>query len=76
MWGQDMTPQEIEAAYRSPSVDRLRLLMADFYTPEEFGMWLALPHPQIGKSALEMIHEGRGDEILRVAQQLSDGVYI
>lgn len=71
-----MTQQEVETAYRSETVKLLRMYLSDFYEAEEFGMWLALPHPQFGKSALEMIRDGRDVEILRVAAQLRDGVYI
>lgn len=72
-----MTPYEIDKAYRSEDTDKLRELLSDFYSSEEFGMWLASPNIMLGgKSALEMIHDGRGEEPIRLAQQLADGAYV
>ena len=71
-----MTSAEIEVAYNSETTARLRELFKDIYTPEEFGMYLALPNILFGgKSELEMIHEGRDEECLQIARQLTDGAY-
>lgn len=72
-----LTPHQVEVAYNSPTVTKLREILKEVYTPEEFGMFLALPNARFdGKSELEMITDGRDDEILLAAQQLADCVYI
>lgn len=73
-----ITAFEAALAYRDPIVGKLRELLGDIYTPEEFGMYLALSNHVLwdGKSVLELIYEGRGEEAVRVAQQLADCVYI
>jgi hypothetical protein len=67
-----MTSEEIERAYKSPAVDKIRELIGYIYTPEEFGMYLALPRAGINKSELELIHEGREAEAISFAQELCD----
>lgn len=72
-----LTPKQVELAYRTPVVDQLRDTLKDIYTPEEFGLWLALPHKLLdGQSALEAIHDGHSEKVLRIASGLADGVYI
>lgn len=74
---QVMTQQQVLRAYNHPSVATLRTLLADFYTPEEFGLYLALPQIRFGgKSTLQMIYDGQCDIVVRLAVQLADGVYI
>jgi hypothetical protein len=67
-----MTSGEIERAYKSPAVAKIRELIGDIYSAEEFGMYLALPRPDTGKSELELIHEGRDAEAIEFAQALAD----
>jgi transcriptional regulator with XRE-family HTH domain len=53
-------------------VDRL----ADFYTPEETRLWLHTAHPMLkGARAIELIHEGRTEEVLAVIESIDTGAY-
>jgi len=53
-------------------VDRL----AEFYTPEETRMWLYSKHRLLNdERAIDLIHEGRADEILTMIESLDEGAY-
>jgi transcriptional regulator with XRE-family HTH domain len=53
-------------------VDRL----AEFYSPDETRMWLYSKHRLLnGQRAIDLIHEGRTDEVLSVIESLSEGSY-
>jgi transcriptional regulator with XRE-family HTH domain len=53
-------------------VDRL----AEFYRPEEARVWLYAKHRLLnGARAIDLIHEGRADEVLTVIESLDDGAY-
>lgn len=53
-------------------VDRL----ADFYEPEEARLWLYSKHRLLGDArAIDLIHEGRTDEVLGVIESLDEGVF-
>jgi transcriptional regulator with XRE-family HTH domain len=53
-------------------VDRL----AEFYSPEETRLWLYAKHPLLGGTrAIELIHAGRADEVLRVIEGLDESTY-
>lgn len=53
-------------------VDRL----AEFYTPEETRIWLYSRHRLLdGERAIDLIHEGRADEVLSVIESLDEGAY-
>lgn len=53
-------------------VDRL----AEFYSPDETRIWLYAKHPLLnGARAIDLIHEGRTDEVLRVIEGLDESTY-
>ena len=53
-------------------VDRL----AEFYSPDETRMWLYSRHRLLnGERAIDLIHNGRADEVLTVIESLDDGAY-
>lgn len=53
-------------------VDRL----AEFYSPDETRMWLYSKHRLLnGARAIDLIHEGRTDEVLAVIESLSEAAY-
>ena len=53
-------------------VDRL----ADLYTAEETRVWLYSRHRLLGgKRAIDLIHDGRTDEVLDVVESLVEGSY-
>ena len=53
-------------------VDRL----AEFYSPDETRMWLYSRHRLLnGERAIDLIHNGRADEVLAVIESLDDGAY-
>jgi transcriptional regulator with XRE-family HTH domain len=53
-------------------VDRL----AEFYSPDETRIWLYSKHPLLnGERAIDIIHEGRADEVLRVIEGLDESTY-
>lgn len=50
--------------------------LADFYTPEETRLWLYAKHRLLGGArAIDLIHEGRADEILTVIESLDESAY-
>lgn len=53
-------------------VDRL----AEFYSPDETRMWLYSKHRLLNSArAIDLIHEGRADEVLSVIESLSEAAY-
>ena len=53
-------------------VDRL----AEFYTPDETRIWLYSRHRLLdSERAIDLIHEGRADEVLAVIESLDEGTY-
>jgi transcriptional regulator with XRE-family HTH domain len=53
-------------------VDRL----ADFYSPDETRLWLYSKHRLLNSErAIDLIHEGRADEVLAVIESLDEGTY-
>jgi transcriptional regulator with XRE-family HTH domain len=53
-------------------VDRL----AEFYSPDETRIWLYAKHPLLdGERAIDLIHQGRADEVLRVIEGLDESTY-
>ena len=54
-------------------VDRL----SDFYAPEETRLWLHAKHPLLNNErAIDLIHEGRTEEVLAVIERLDAGAYL
>lgn len=53
-------------------VDRL----ADFYDPDETRLWLYAKHRLLnGARPIDLIHDGRADEVLAVIESLDEGAY-
>ena len=53
-------------------VDRL----AEFYSPEEARLWLYSKHRLMnGERAIDLIHNGRADEVLGIIESLDQGTY-
>ena len=53
-------------------VDRL----AEFYEPDETRLWLYSRHRLLnGQRPIDVIHEGRADEILSVIESLDEGTF-
>ena len=53
-------------------VDRL----ADFYSPGETRLWLYSKHRLLnGERSIDLIHQGRADEVLAVIESLDAGAY-
>lgn len=67
--GEPRSPIEAEAAL---ALDRpLRV-----YTPEEAWLWLRSPHSMLGNEpAIDLIHAGRGNEVLAVIDRLVESAY-
>jgi transcriptional regulator with XRE-family HTH domain len=48
-----------------------------YYTADEIRAWLYARHPQLeGARAIDLIHEGRSEEVLRVLDRLDAGAYL
>ncbi len=53
-------------------VDRL----SDFYSPEETRLWLYSMHRLLNNErAIDLIHDGRADEVVAVIESLDAGAY-
>jgi uncharacterized protein (DUF2384 family) len=51
--------------------------LRDYYTPEEIRTWLYARHPQLGgERAIDVIHQGRAIEVLKVMDRLDNGVFL
>jgi transcriptional regulator with XRE-family HTH domain len=51
--------------------------LQDYYEPDEVRSWLYARHPQLaGERAIDLIHEDRAIEVLRVLDRLDAGVYL
>jgi len=67
----DLRTQTVIAELRYV-VDRL----SEFYTAEETRLWLHTPHPMLhGARAIELINQGRTEEVLAVIESLDAGAY-
>lgn len=54
-------------------VDRL----CDFYTPDETRLWLHASHPLLNNErAIDLIRDGRSEEVLAVIERLEAGAYL
>jgi len=54
-------------------VDRL----AELYSPDETRLWLYCKHRLLnGDRAIDLIHDGRADEVLTLIESLNEGTYI
>jgi len=51
--------------------------LSDFYTPDETRLWLHARHPLLGSErAIDLINQGRTEEVLAVIERLDSGAYI
>jgi len=51
--------------------------LQDYYTSEEIRTWLYARHPQLeGQRAIDLIHEDRTLEVLKVLDRLDSDVYL
>ena len=51
--------------------------LQDYYTPDEVRLWLYARHPQLdGERAIDLIHDGRTLDVLRVLDRLDADVYL
>lgn len=67
----DLRTQTVIAELRYV-VDRL----ADFYTPDETRLWLHTRHPMLGSErAIDLINNGRTEQVLAVVEALDSGAY-
>jgi len=67
----DLRTQTVIAELRYV-VDRL----ADFYTPDEMRLWLHARHPMLdSERAIDLINNGRTEEVLAVIEALDSGAY-
>jgi transcriptional regulator with XRE-family HTH domain len=54
-------------------IDRL----AEFYTPDETRLWLHARHPLLdNERAIDLIYQGRTEEVLAVIERLDAGAYL
>lgn len=50
--------------------------LAEFYSPQETRLWLYSKHRLLeGKRAIDLIHDGRTDEVLAVIESLSESSF-
>jgi uncharacterized protein (DUF2384 family) len=51
--------------------------LTEYYSGEEIRSWLYARHPQLdGQRAIDLIHQGKSIEVLRVLERLDAGVYL
>ena len=48
-----------------------------YYEPNDIRVWLYVPHPQLeGQRAIDLIHEGRSEEVLQILKRLDSEAYL
>ncbi len=51
--------------------------LSDLYSPEETRLWLHTPHALLDRErAVDLIHEGRTEEVLAVIDRLEAGAFL
>lgn len=51
--------------------------LSEYYKPDEIRTWLYARHPQLeGARAIDLIHENRSEEVLRILDRLDADVYL
>ena len=51
--------------------------LSEYYSPEEIRIWLYAMHPQLsGERAIDLIHDGRTIEVLKILDRLDNEVYL
>jgi len=49
----------------------------EYYSPSEIRSWLYARHPQLeGERAIDLIHEGKSIDVLRILERLDAGVFL
>lgn len=66
----DLRTQTVIAELRYV-VDRL----SDFYTSDETRLWLHTPHPMLGARAIDLINQGRTEEVLGAIEALDTAAF-
>lgn len=58
-------------------ISEIQALLSGYYTPSEADTWWGAPHPQFdGKSALDMVEQGRGQDVVDALRRLDDAGYL
>lgn len=61
---------------RDQAASHIEALLAELYEPEGVRIWMTSPHKWFkGKSAVEMITDGRTDEVVAAVNILIDGAF-
>lgn len=61
---------------RHQATSHIETLLAEVYEPEGVRIWMTSPHRRFGgKTATEMITEGRASEVLAAVNILIDGAF-
>lgn len=61
---------------RDQARSHIETLLSEVYEPEGVRIWMTSPHKWFkGKSAVDMIAEGRADEVLAAVNVLIDGAF-
>lgn len=51
--------------------------LQEYYSPEEIRSWLIARHPQLdGQRAIDLIHQNKSIEVLKVLERLDSGAYL
>lgn len=51
--------------------------LAEYYEPDEIRSWLYARHPQLDdERAIDLIHERRTEEVLRILERLDDAAFL
>lgn len=51
--------------------------LGDYYTAKEIRIWLYARHPQLGgERAVDVINEGRSEEVLGILERLDSGAHL
>ena len=51
--------------------------LSDYYTPDETRLWLHAPHPLLDQQrAIDVIYDGRTEDVLQIIERLDAGAYL
>lgn len=76
-WRQGHVEPQPSHLNRLLSLEWLASELAEFYSPEDARVWLFSKHRLLdGRAPVDLIQEGRIDDVLAVIEQLKTGAYV
>lgn len=76
-WNQGRAFPRADAQKQLLNLEYIADQLSDFYEPNEVRLWLFAPQKLLGGARpAELIQEGKADEVIKVIDELRDGVFV